>query len=506
MTYPVRHLPRHAALVLFAMLFVCATVQSGFAQFTLKQISIDRFANTDSTHKTEVEPASFAWGSTIVFTYHVARRPGSIGWGSADVGYSTSTDGGKTWTYGYLPGLTKNYKAGTYGAAADPSVAYDAKHAQWLISTLPLVGLNGNAGTIGDVAVSRSPDGIHWGNPVPIDTTHLDDKNWTVCDNTSTSPYYGNCYTEWDQAYGTGDVLMSTSKDGGLTWGPGLPSSDHAGGLGGQPLVQPSGTVIVPFSAGNVYSFSSTNGGQSWGKSVLVGSVDSHGDAGGIRNPNLPSAEIDATGKVYVVWSDCRFRKNCAENDVVMSSSADGIKWSAPARIPIDPVTSTVDHFIPGIGIDHNTAGASANLTILYYYYPVSNCSTANCQLDVGFVNSTDGGATWSAGVKLAGPMQLTWLPVSDNGYMVADYIHASYTNGNPFGVFAVAKAPTGAVLNEAMYTTIQPLTPAFDVPRSGSQNDHPVAHPMSDHPVHVYFDDEGEREIPAARLAQLPH
>jgi hypothetical protein len=45
----------------------------------------------------------------------------------------------------------------------------------------------------------------------------------------TTSPYYGNCYTEWDQAYGTGDVLMSVSSNGGQTWGAGLASSDHAG-------------------------------------------------------------------------------------------------------------------------------------------------------------------------------------------------------------------------------------------------------------------------------------
>ena len=53
---------------------------------------------------------------------------------------------------------------------------------------------------------------------VIIDNTELYDKNWTTCDNTSTSPYYGNCYAEWDQAYGSGDVLMSRSHDGGLIW------------------------------------------------------------------------------------------------------------------------------------------------------------------------------------------------------------------------------------------------------------------------------------------------
>ena len=163
------------------------------AHAQLAQISVDTLTNTDSVHKTEVEPDMFAWGNTIVGTFHVARRPGSIGWGSGDVGFATSTNGGVTWKHGLLPGLTVNYQGGTYGAAADPSVAYDAKHGQWLISTLPLVGLSGGSRYIGDVAVSRSPDGLTWGNPINIDKTHLDDKNWTVCDNTTTSPYYGNC-------------------------------------------------------------------------------------------------------------------------------------------------------------------------------------------------------------------------------------------------------------------------------------------------------------------------
>src|SRR5579864_633690 len=251
------------------------------SQIPTVRISVDNLTNTDSNHKTEVEPDTFAWGSTIVSAFHVARRPGSIGWGSGDIGFSTSTDGGKTWHYGDLPGLTINYKNGSYGAAADPSVAYDAKHGIWMISTLPLAGLNGNSGLIGDVAVSRSTDGLHWGNPVNIDKTHLDDKNWTVCDNTTTSPYYGNCYTEWDQAYGSGEVLMSVSKDGGQTWGPGLASADHAGGLGGEPLVQPNGTVIVPFEGGGIDVFSSTNGGASWGRSQAIATIDFHTDAAG---------------------------------------------------------------------------------------------------------------------------------------------------------------------------------------------------------------------------------
>ncbi|MGA2413761.1 MAG: hypothetical protein ABSF59_04895 [Candidatus Sulfotelmatobacter sp.] len=67
-----------------------AFVSPSHAQSTLARISVDTFTNKDSDHKTEVEPDTFAWGNTIVSAFHVGRRPGSIGWGSADVGFSTS--------------------------------------------------------------------------------------------------------------------------------------------------------------------------------------------------------------------------------------------------------------------------------------------------------------------------------------------------------------------------------------------------------------------------------
>src|SRR5579863_1022666 len=487
-------------LIALLTMAIFLSVLPAAAQSGVMKISQDTFTNSDSDHMTEVEPDMFAWGNTIVSAFHVGRRPGSIGWGSADVGFSTSTNGGVSWTHGSLPGLTVNYKSGTYGAAADPSVACDAKHGQWMISTLPLVGLGPGAQYIGDVAVSLSADGLNWGNPINIDKTHLDDKNWTVCDNTTTSPYYGNCYTEWDQAYGTGDVLMSVSSDGGQTWSAGQASSDHAGGLGGEPVVQPNGTVIVPFQGGGIDVFSSTNGGATWGKSQAIASIQSHNVAGGIRNPDLPSVGIDGAGTVYVVWSDCRFRTGCKENDIVMSSSSNGTSWSKVTRIPIDATTSTVDHFLPGIGIDPATSGSTAHMTIVYYFYPTASCTSTTCNLEVGFVTSTDGGSTWTAGVKIAGPMKLAWLPVSDNGPMVADYIGVSYVNGNPFGVFAVAQAPSGSTLHESMFTTKSPLPAAGSAPRFSSAADKPVAGAKSDHEMHFYYDDEGKREIPRSR------
>lgn len=81
------------------------------AQFTLKQISTDPFTDVDAQHKTEVEPDTFSFGSTIVSAFQVARI---VEGGGADIGFATSTDGGKTWTAGYLPGLTVNYQGGAF--------------------------------------------------------------------------------------------------------------------------------------------------------------------------------------------------------------------------------------------------------------------------------------------------------------------------------------------------------------------------------------------------------
>src|SRR5262249_19882055 len=112
---------KFVAQIAMLMATMAVTTTLIFAQNPLARISVDNLTNSDSNHQTEVEPDSFAWGNTIVSAFHVARRPGSIGWGSGDVGFATSTDGGVTWQHGLLPGLTVNFKGGTYGASADPS-------------------------------------------------------------------------------------------------------------------------------------------------------------------------------------------------------------------------------------------------------------------------------------------------------------------------------------------------------------------------------------------------
>jgi hypothetical protein len=222
--------------------------------------------------------------------------------------------------------------------------------------------------------------------------------------------------------------------------------------------VQPDGTVIVPYEGGaGIRSFRSTDGGATWQTSVAVASVSEHGVAGNLRTSPLPSAEVAHDGKVYVVWQDCRFRNNCSSNDIVMSTSSDGVAWTTPVRIPIDAATSGVDHFIPGIAVDKSTEGSTAHLALgyyYYYYYPIASCSTSTCQLTVGFVSSTDGGTTWTQPRKVAGPVSLSWIASTNQGVMVGDYMSTSFAGGNfAFPVFAVAKVPTSGTFDERMYS-----------------------------------------------------
>src|SRR5215467_5868796 len=108
--------------------------------------------------------------------------------------------GGGSFSSGFLPGTTSfSTPTGIYVRTSDASVAFDAKHGVWLISFL---GLFPNGSSAVDVLVSRSTDGgSTWSNPVVVNASgNFNDKNWTVCDNSSSSPFFGNCYTEFDNA------------------------------------------------------------------------------------------------------------------------------------------------------------------------------------------------------------------------------------------------------------------------------------------------------------------
>ncbi|HWW14079.1 MAG TPA: sialidase family protein [Candidatus Dormibacteraeota bacterium] len=469
------------ALTLLTLLFAVGTAN---AQMPLTQISTDTFTNTTSQHQTEVEPASYALGSTIVSVFQIGRFTDG---GSSDIGFSTSTNGGTTWTHGNLPGITKLEGTGSYDRASDPSVTYNAKFKLWLAETLALSDAGGAHGAA--VLVSSSTDGITWNNPATVSIVEQNgfyDKPWIGCDNTSTSPHYGNCYVEWDDFSQFDLIEMSTSTDGGKTWSAKKTTTGSGSGNGGLPLVQPNGTVIVPIDdpfLASVLAFKSTDGGATWTAPVTVAFISEHGVGGGMRALPLIAAQMDAAGTVYVVWADCRFRTNCSSNDLVMSTSTNGTTWSAVTRIPIDPTSSTLDHFTPGLAIKSGTSGSTARIGVAFNYFPVASCTTS-CKLGVAYIASANGGSTWGAPKPIAGGMNPAWLPSTTSGQMVGDFMTASFVGQKVYSVFADATAPVGATLNEEMFTNARGLSDdAADDPQFSSANDKPVPNAHSDRP-----------------------
>ena len=455
------------------------------AAVPLTQIIADPFTNSSSQHQTAVEPDTFAFGSRLVAVSQVGRF---FNGGASGIGFSTLDGSGNVVASGVLPGITfQNGNGGTFERVSDPTVAYDARRNVWLVSSIPLTV---NV-TVPDVFVSRSTDGgLTFGNPIAIVHGRIPspdlDKNWTACDNTPTSPFYGNCYTTYDDFSDGNRLYVSTSRDGGLTWDAPRQTANGASGLGGQPVVQPNGTVIIPATNAfetAIIAFRSTDGGATWSSPVLVSSIIDHLVAGGLRSPPLPSAEIDAAGTVYVVWQDCRFRAGCAANDIVMSTSTDGVSWSHVARIPIDGTGSGVDHFIPGIGVDPDTSGPAAKLGLTYYFYRSAQCGAghAPCHLEVGYVQSNDGGVTWSHPIDVAGPFGVSLIADTSQGRMVGDYISTSWLGGKAFGAFAVARPPSTAAFDESIEVPTGGLTPVGGFANT-SAGDQPVPGAASDY------------------------
>jgi len=454
----------------------------GPASEPIIQVSDDPFTNPTSQHRTEVEPDTFAFGSTWVTAFQAGL---SFASGSSGIGFATSTDQGHSFADGVLPGITGfNEPAGSYDFAADSSVAFDRRHGVWLISYLAVhLTPTGGIGVV-DVLVSRSRDGVHWDLPVPVAKLNTTlDKSWTACDNSPSSPFYGNCYTEFNGPPPGSPLQMTTSSDGGHTWG--APRTAGAGNAG-QPLVQPRGRVVVPFfglcaDQLQLCATISDDGGDTWTTPTSIAERIFHPTQPALRSPPLPSAGVDREGRIYLVWKDCRFEgchytgtDRSEPNDLVLSTSDDGTHWSTVQRIPIDPVGSNVDHFVPGIGVDPASAGSYARLALTYYFLPNASCTDSSCKLEVGFVSSTDGGQTWTRPHVLGDSMELGWLAQTDKGRMVGDYISTSVLNGGALALPAFADAsppdPDGT-RHEAIFTVRERL-PATDSPADNSTHD----------------------------------
>jgi hypothetical protein len=417
-----------------------------------RQLSRDTYRNPESQHATEVEPDSYAFGSTIVSTFQVGRIRGGA---AANIGFATSRDAGRTWRAGLLPSLTANSSpVGEWVRASDPVIGFDSAHGVWLASSLAL-----SPGREAALVFSRSTDGITWSAPV-VATRSIArdlelDKQWFVCDNWTTSPFRGRCYLAYSD-FRTNRISIQTSADGGLTWSAPIGAPDSAGrnalregSPGVQPVVRPNGDALVLFWDGEqMSSIRSTDGGASFSRTNFIGRVEAPGGLN-FRAFALPVAEVDASGTVYLAWSDCQLRARCGGTDLMLSRSADGVQWSAPARIPAGPVRDATHDVVPGLAADPVRAG---RLALAWYRLQPGG------GIDAFFVRSANGGGTWSRPRRLnTETMTRQWIAQTTLGPMLGDYISTSFVGGTPVAVLALASRPLGIRLDEAIYAARLP-------------------------------------------------
>jgi hypothetical protein len=231
---------------------------------------------------------------------------------------------------------------------------------------------------------------------------------------------------------------VQVSRDGGATWGAPVTVTAAFGfdAEGALPLIQPDGALTIVFLAGEsgMYAVRSTDGAATFAPPRGIAPL-ARADQPLLRAPPLPTAAVDASGRLLVAWADCVFRRGCDGNTIVLTTSTDGSTWSALKRVP----GTGFDSFVPGIAADPSVPG---RISIVTYIRNSRACGAATCSVGVAVVSSRDGGATWTKPRRLdAVSPRYSWL-ANAGGQFLGDYVGAAYAAGRFVPVFAFASRP----------------------------------------------------------------
>ncbi len=296
-------------------------------------------------HQSEVGIASHPHNRNIMFGASHNIRTSWI-----NVATFITTDGGVTW-YG---GDTLN---NTNTQRGDPAPVID-KNGHFIYGHL---NSSTNFGAVTGMGMNYSTDrGITWSPTIPIVNAGGSDadKNLIGTDDTPTSPFYGNTYMAWTK-FTAGNlpavILVTRTTDGGLTWS----------------------------AAQQVNTASSSSFSQ--GADVAVG-------------PN---------GHAYISWAEESNTSPYPSVSVGFAKSTDGgATWTfTNTAYPTSGMRSAsfngwgvrVNDF-PRIAVDKS---AGPRRGWIYIVQPERGGSVAGSDADITLRRSTDGGTTWSSGVRV---------------------------------------------------------------------------------------------------------
>jgi hypothetical protein len=331
------------------------------------RMSSPSFAGNQNEFQIDINPAdhNFAIGAS-----NDGRTSGT--------GYYRTADGGRTWFAADMPGIGSS--------CCDPGVAYASNGTAYFLNLdlSPAVA-----------HVLRSTDnGVTWVKRTDI---AVEDRPNIVVDNGTTSPHKGRVYVTWTDfaafpAETPDEIRLYYSDNGGGTW-TGPINVSHVVAPGGaypqssQPRVANDGTIYVGFQyyPDGTYSSAenriakSIDGGQTFQTSVLISD-----------GPRLQGGLDLGDQRGYFA----------------VNGSCSTFRHRAFPIIGVDPTNSRKVY----------AAWGGGNLEQSY-----SCGSFHGVHSDILFSRSTNGGATWSAPVKVnddppGHDQYYPWLDVAPNG------------------------------------------------------------------------------------------
>lgn len=326
-----------------------------------------KYVNTELEPSLAINPAN---PNNIVASWQQDRWSSGAAAGSG-VGYSM--DGGATFTSTVIPGLTICSGGSDFSRASDPWLTFSPNGVAYQMSLVETkVASGGNTPT--GMSVSRSTTGgAIWGAPTFIafdnDPTLFNDKNTITAD-----PYDSNyVYAIWDR-------LDSPPGKGSLK------SSENTSGFRGPTLLSRT-----------------TNGGLTWETPRVIYNLGTHNQTIGNQIVVLPNGTL--VDLFDLIRNDNK-GKIRGYNVAVIRSSDKGLTWDTEATMVSDlqfvqvrdPDTGALvrtGDIIPEVAVDARNGN-------LYAVWQDGRWN-GGTHSSIAFSQSTDGGLTWSAPVKIDG-------------------------------------------------------------------------------------------------------
>ena len=449
-------------------------------------------------HATQSETSVAAHGRNIVASYNssagmhlIQIDPVTLAFDRLQIGgFSTSTDGGKTFTSGFFPGVE-----GLPFTFGDPSIDVD-RNGNFFFAQLG-EDTNGN----GTVQVNKSTDGGRtWANAAVAAVDDGSDKEWLAVGPDPFHKSQDNVYVTWTSFQPTGSELRFTkSTDGGQTWtsktlfAPGPdPDPTHPQNFiqFSNPVVDSiTGTLYIPFvhfsnadtdfiqllvsrDGGNTFSFATFNvpgaldptllpivqpgeftdcGGGGLRLVLHIGSNIGGGRFGLARYVQSTRLIVQPgiaarAGVVYLAWNQSTspfFGDPSGNSNIMFMRSEDGgTTWTSPLQVN---ASGDPHHVHPSLTIDDDPQ----SVHIAFY------TQHADGTIDVDMANSHDRGNSFAANrtvritpSSMVLPPTNIPIPIPSNPFRTTNYdrnIQPCYA----LGEYLSARATNGQVYVE---------------------------------------------------------